>query len=123
MTVSTHISLPELNAMSKEQTGARVAEVQARMRSGLAALAPEWEGVEHELTASPRTFQRFTGRHAGFVGGIPLRAGLVHYRQLGPLRVEPGLWLIGDTAFPGQSTLATATGGVRAAAAVDRYLR
>lgn len=122
MTVSTHVPLAELNGLPDGEAAARVTEIQERMRRGLATLAPEWESVEHELTASPRTFQRFTGRHAGFVGGIPRRAGLAHYRQLGPLSVERGLWLVGDTAFPGQSTLATATGGVRAAAAADRRL-
>lgn len=122
MTVSTHVPLAELAALSRPEQAARVAEIQARMRAGLARLAPEWETVEHELTASPRTFQRFTGRHLGFVGGIPRRAGVAHYLDLGPLRVRPGLWLVGDTAFPGQSTLATATGGVRAAVAADRRL-
>jgi len=122
MSVSTHVPLAELEALDASARAARVAEIQARMQSGIEELAPEWCELVHELPASPRTFARFTGRHLGYVGGIPRRAGRSHYLQLGPLRIEPGLWLAGDTAFPGQSTLATATGGVRIAAAVDRRL-
>ena len=122
MSVSTHVRIGELERLSDSDRAARVGEIQERMRAGLERLAPEWSDVVHELTASPRTFERFTGRHLGYVGGVPRRAGLSHYKQLGPLSIERGLWLAGDTAFPGQSTLATATGGVRVAAAVDGWL-
>ena len=89
------------------------------MREGLSRLAPEWMAdVRHALTASPRTFARFTQREGGAVGGVPRRAGLHHYRTLSPKPVQEGLWLVGDSVFPGQSTLATALGGVRTAAAI-----
>jgi len=32
--------------------------------------------------------------------------------------VRPGLWMVGDSVFPGQSTLATALGGVKVAGRV-----
>jgi len=72
------------------------------------------------MTASPRTFARFTGRHRGFVGGVPRRAGLDHYLDLAPRPVANGVWLVGDSVFPGQSTLATALGGQRTAVAALR---
>ncbi len=116
MTVSTHVPLTELRNLDSTGQAMLVAEIQARMRLGIHRLAPEWdERVVHELTASPRTFARFTGRFAGYVGGIPRRAGLAHYRDLIPPPVLPGLHLVGDTVFPGQSTLATAIGGVKLA--------
>ena len=91
------------------------------MRATLAALAPEWR-ITQEMTASPRTFERFTRRHRGFVGGVPRRAGLGNYRNLSPRPFAPGLWLVGDSVFPGQSTLATALGGVKVAERVQRAL-
>ena len=95
-------------------------EVQRAARQGLEALAPEWmAGLTHAMTASPRTYQRFTQREGGAVGGIPRRAGLANYRNLGPMQVLDGLWLVGDSIFPGQSTLATAVGGVRTAASIS----
>ncbi|MCH5376922.1 MAG: hypothetical protein JJ992_23390, partial [Planctomycetes bacterium] len=36
----------------------------------------------HELTGSPRTFERFTRRHQGFVGGVPRDAYLAMMRRL-----------------------------------------
>jgi phytoene dehydrogenase-like protein len=119
LTVSTHVPLRSLGARSEEEQARLISTIQERMRQGLRRLAPEWmENVQHELTASPRTFERFTQREGGAVGGVPRRAGLHHYRTLGPREVRHGLWLVGDSVFPGQSTLATALGGVRTAACI-----
>lgn len=113
-TVSTHI------APSADQDPAtRVAQVQARMQENLATLAPElWASRRFLMPASPRTFERFTGRPGGFVGGIPRRAGLRHYRDIWPAPILPGLYMVGDTVFPGQSTLAATLGGRRTAQTV-----
>ena len=121
-TISTHVPLARTR-VSAAQTEAEVASyvtaVQARMRDTLRLRAPEVAtAITHEMTASPRTFQRFTGRPRGAVGGVPRRAGLANYANLGPLSPTPGLWLVGDSVFPGQSALATAIGGARTAAAV-----
>jgi phytoene dehydrogenase-like protein len=117
MTVSTHVPMSELDEAS--DPGAWVAATQARMRATLRGQLPEWR-VESEMTASPRTFERFTGRSRGFVGGVPREAGLEHYLSLFPRPVLRDLWLVGDSVFPGQSTLATAIGGQRTATAALR---
>lgn len=117
VTVSTHLRVPPAETAPQE-VARYIDGVHARMRETLAALAPELSRPLHAITASPRTFERFTGRPGGFVGGVPRTAGLAAYRELGPRRVAPGLWLIGDSVFPGQSTLATALGGVRTADAI-----
>ncbi|WP_437958696.1 NAD(P)/FAD-dependent oxidoreductase [Sorangium sp. So ce119] len=123
LTVSTHVPLAKLRAIPPAQQGEAIGAIQARMREGLAALAPEWsENIVHALTASPRTFARFTGRAGGAVGGVPRRAGLGHYLSVWPRPVQDGLWMVGDSVFPGQSTLATAVGGVRTAESVARRL-
>lgn len=99
---------------------AYVTRVQSKMRETLARLAPGLaEHTRLEMPPSPRTFERFTGRHLGFVGGIPRRAGLVNYTGMFPSPIRPGLYLIGDAVLPGQSTLATAIGGCKLA----RHLR
>ncbi len=119
ITVSTHVPLEAHRGLSKDAQAEYFAGIQAKMREGLARFAPEWTaGVVHAMTASPRTFQRFTGRAAGAVGGIPRRRGLGQYLTAFPRAILPGLWMVGDTVFPGQSTLATAIGGTRVAAAV-----
>ncbi|MCB9636280.1 MAG: hypothetical protein H6721_29565 [Sandaracinus sp.] len=116
-TVSTHVPMHELRASA--DPGGYVAAIQARMSRTIEARAPELHAaIEKDLTASPRTFERFTGRDHGYVGGIPRRAGLSAYRRLVPRAYLPGLYLVGDSVFPGQSTLATALGGLRVAEVV-----
>jgi len=118
LTMSTHVPLAKLRDAGP-RAGAYMAAIQGRMRETLAARAPEWsEGLEHVLPASPRTFARFVGRPAGTVGGLPRRVGLASYQGAGPHEVTSGLWMVGDSVFPGQSALATAIGGVRTASAV-----
>ena len=116
VTISTHVPMETLRAQVPTQRGEYIAGVQAQMRATLGHLAPELAaGVVQELTASPRTWERFTRRPEGLVGGIPRRAGWACYQGLLPGPVAPGLFLVGDAVFPGQSTLATALGGVRTA--------
>jgi phytoene dehydrogenase-like protein len=111
-TLSTHVD-PRPTAPA-----AYFDRVQAAMSRTVSLRAPEIAAATRGLmTGSPRTFERFTGRTGGFVGGVPRRAGLSNYRAAGPVSPAPGLFLVGDSAFPGQSTLATALGGHRVAAA------
>ncbi len=70
--------------------------------------------MKQALPGTPVSFQRFTHRSRGWVGGFPqTRLDRAWAPGLGR-----GLWLVGDSIFPGQSVLATALGGRRVAAAV-----
>jgi phytoene dehydrogenase-like protein len=124
VTCSTHVDAQALRGLPAQEQGSFVASIQQAMRETIARRAPElWASKVFEMTASPRTFERFTLRPGGLVGGIPRRAGLGQYTQLGPFEAEDRLWLVGDSVFPGQSTLATAIGGMRTAEAVLRAPR
>ena len=70
------------------------------------------------LPGTPVTFQRYTGRTGGWVGGFP-QSSL--FRAQAP-RLGAGLWQVGDSIFPGQSTAAVALGGMRVARSVLREL-
>lgn len=111
-TVSTHVPMKKLRAL--RDPGEYIAGVQERMRDTIAARAPELV-ASLEMPGSPRTFERFTGRDHGYVGGIPRRVGLHHYTRMWPRPALPDLYLVGDTVFPGQSTLGTALGGIKLA--------
>lgn len=122
LTISTHVSLSSLRARGAD-VGRAVQTIQNTMRQTLEARAPEWaNGIVRELPASPRTFARFVGRPSGAVGGLPRRASLTNYSQIGPRQVLDHVWLVGDSVFPGQSALATAVGGVRTAVDVVQSL-
>jgi len=70
-------------------------------------------------TATPRTFLNYTGRARGLVGGVPqtpASATLGAFSQRTPVR---GLFVCGDTTFPGQSTVgATLSGNAAGRAAL-----
>lgn len=116
VTMSTHVSMSVLRALSEDAHVQTIERIQRAMRETLALRAPEVSAaMVHSMTGSPRTFERFVGRSEGLVGGIPRRRGLAHYTQLGPFEISPGVHLVGDSVFPGQSTLATSLGGVKTA--------
>ncbi len=68
----------------------------------LLGLAPgDWL---HAELSTPRGFQRWTGRPYGYVGGLgqhPSRFGPFGLASRSPL---PGLWLCGDSIYPGEGT-------------------
>jgi C-3',4' desaturase CrtD len=66
------------------------------------------------LPGTPVTFERFTRRRWGWVGGYP-QTRLYAARQP---RLARNLWMVGDSVFPGQSMPAVALGGLRIARAV-----
>ena len=119
VTLSTHISVDRIRA-DGDAGREYVQQVQDRMRRTVADLAPEWCEVVREFTGSARTFKRWTGRSEGLVGGIPRRAGLAAYAGVFGERFPEGFHLVGDSVFPGQSTLAVAAGGRRVAVEILR---
>jgi phytoene dehydrogenase-like protein len=73
--------------------------------------------VRYLQAGTPVTFERYTRRHLGMVGGLlqtPATYGLL---SLGPRAARtPGLLIVGDSTFPGQSTAAVSQSALRAAA-------
>ncbi|MFN3337856.1 MAG: hypothetical protein ACK42I_10210, partial [Thermomicrobium sp.] len=66
------------------------------------------------VSGSPLGFSRFVRRPYGWVGGFPQTHPWVFW----PSHLAPGLWLVGDSVFPGQSIPATALAGLRVARAI-----
>ena len=91
----------------KEAYAERLLHAAERALPGLAA-------ADLVLPGTPVTFQRFTRRAWGWVGGFPQTS---LFRAWGP-RLAGGLWMVGDSIFPGQSTAAVALGGLRVGAAI-----
>ncbi|MDA0867211.1 MAG: C-3',4' desaturase CrtD [Cyanobacteria bacterium] len=60
--------------------------------------------IIHVEAGTPRTFERFTGRDRGAVGGLGMRVnsfGPFGFANRTPI---PGLWLVGDCTHPGEGT-------------------
>ena len=73
--------------------------------------------AELVMPGTPIAFQRFTRRHHGWVGGFPQTS---LFRTRGP-RLTSGVWMVGDSVFPGQSVPAVVLAGLRVARAVEEY--
>ncbi|MFM1799026.1 MAG: hypothetical protein RLZZ117_1304 [Cyanobacteriota bacterium] len=84
---------------------ARKQQAMAGIQAGLThLLGLEAEHWRHAELATPRGWERWTGRPRGGVGGLgqhPLRSGLFGLASRTPL---PGLWLCGDSLHPGEGT-------------------
>ncbi|MEW5872639.1 MAG: FAD-dependent oxidoreductase [Chloroflexota bacterium] len=115
LTLSTHTALDdwwhgdEHDCPSYE---ARKAELAGKMLAAAEVALPGLrDAARLVLPGTPVTFQRFTRRKWGWVGGFPQTSLLATFVP----RLAPNLWLVGDSIFPGQSTAAVALGGLRVA--------
>jgi phytoene dehydrogenase-like protein len=118
LTISTHTDLRSWWALFEHDRGAyeaRKAEYVDRVLDAAQVAIPGLRSAARlVLSGTPVSFQRFTHRSGGWVGGFP-QTGL--FRAWAP-RLGQNLWLVGDSIFPGQSVLATALGGTRVAEAL-----
>jgi phytoene dehydrogenase-like protein len=117
VTISTHTDLHawwRLFETDRDAYEARKAATIERVLDAAEVAIPGLRSASNLiLPGTPVSFQRFTHRSRGWVGGFP-QTNL--FRAWGP-RLDPHLWLVGDSIFPGQSVLATALGGQRVARA------
>lgn len=122
LTISTHTALsPWWQSYAADRRAyekRKNAYVSRMMRAASRVLPRLHEKSELIMPGTPVTFQRFTRRAWGWVGGFPQTSLL---RAWGP-RLAPQLWMVGDSIFPGQSTAAVALGGLRVAQGILRDL-
>lgn len=118
LTVSTHTKLSpwwELFHSDPQGYEARKEMYQSRLLSAVEQAIPGTQrALDLIMPATPVTFQRFTRRAWGWVGGFPQTSLL---RPWGP-RLAPNMWMVGDSIFPGQSVPAVMLGGLRTAGAI-----
>jgi phytoene dehydrogenase-like protein len=118
LTISTHTALAPWWALHRDDPPGYAARRQRYVEQMLAGAEQALPGLAAAarllLPGTPVTFQRFTRRERGWVGGFAQTGLLTGW---GP-RLLPGLWMVGDSIFPGQSTAAVALGGLRIAQGV-----
>jgi phytoene dehydrogenase-like protein len=122
ITMSTHTWMHDWWSLHKEDLDAyeaRKAEYVERMLDAAEVVLPTIRSdARLILPGTPVTFQRFTRRAFGWVGGFPQTSLLTAY---GP-RLDRNLWMVGDSIFPGQSIPGVALGGLRVARSVLQSL-
>ncbi|MDE2483547.1 MAG: FAD-dependent oxidoreductase [bacterium] len=119
ITVSTHTDVnawEDARAAGTLETRKRA--YAQRMRQAVErALGTRVDPVVFEL-GTPFTFERYTLRHRGMVGGTPQTTTSANLRARSHRTDVRGLVLCGDTAFPGQSTVGVTLSAINAARAL-----
>ena len=118
LTISTHTRLDKwwrVFRSDRIEYKERIDRYTDRMlRATERALPGVSSSIDLLLPGTPVTFERFTGREKGWVGGFP-QTNL--FRTV-PARIAPGIRLVGDSVFPGQSIPAVVLGGINSAKTV-----
>lgn len=109
--ISTHCELgpwegltPETYTARKHELGARLVTLARRVYPALGQ-----DPLVCEV-ASPRTYERFTGRPRGAVGGVRQTLANSNQRAVPHDLGVPGYWLAGDGTWPGLGTVACCLG-------------
>ncbi len=121
VTVTTHTNVRpwwDLLAQNPDAYEARKQEYAAKMLAQIDTVIPNFSGaVKLMLPGSPVTFQFYTSRYLGQVGGFAQKS---LFTARGPRTGISNLRLVGDSVFPGQSTAGVTLGAIRVANDVMR---
>ncbi len=119
LTISTHTDVAAWERAFGDGTyAARKAAYGARLAAALERVLPgAWGRARFVDLATPHTFAHFTGRSRGLVGGLPQTPATASLGAFSHRSGIAGLYLAGDTVFPGQSTVGASLSGVAAARA------
>jgi phytoene dehydrogenase-like protein len=113
VTLSTHTEVARWERALRDgsEPGLR-AQYRERLFAALERVVPGARArVDLAETATPATFARYTGRYRGLVGGLPESPALASLGAFSHRTPVGGLYLCGDTAFPGQSTVGATLSG------------
>lgn len=111
--LSTHVRVRDWHNLSSEAYAEKKAMLAERLLSAAERVLPGFRAAARLiLTGSPRTYEFYTRRPLGMVGGFP-QTSLFAARS--PQTGLPNLWLVGDSIFPGQSTAGVTLGALRVA--------
>lgn len=115
VTISTHTPLQKWWNSFENDRELYESEKQIMVEKVLATAELAIPGIAEKsvlvMPGTPVTFERFTGRKGGWVGGYQ-QTSLFATRSP---RIAKNTWMVGDSIFPGQSTAAVAMGGLRVA--------
>ncbi len=112
LNVSTHTHLCDWDELDAKAYRAQKRQWRERLLEGVRVALPGFDAMsQFVICATPSTWESYTHRFRGGVGGFPLTRRNANLRALSG-RIAPGLWCIGDSVFPGQGTVAAALSGL-----------
>ena len=115
LNVSTHVRLSDWRDLSADEYRAQKKIWRDKLLDGVRVALPDFEaGKGFVITGTPSSWENYTRRKSGSVGGAPLSRRNANLRAL-PSRIGlPDFRLVGDSTFPGQGTVACALSGYNA---------
>jgi phytoene dehydrogenase-like protein len=122
ITISTHTRAADWYALAHDEAAfddRKQAYTQRLIDAAVIALPKLKSHLKLIMPGTPLTFERFTHRVNGMVGGFPQRNLFIAWSP----QIDRGLWLVGDSIFPGQSTAAVSLGALRVAGEVEQGYR
>ncbi len=116
ITISTHTDFNSWWGLDKTDYLVKKLRYKEKMLEVVFSRYPALERyIELHVEGTPVTFERYTGRFKGKVGGFVPQSGWDIFRYQSVLGGIKGLWFCGDTVFPGAGTLGAALSGWTAA--------
>jgi phytoene dehydrogenase-like protein len=107
--VTTHISHPQ-KELTVDKTAIAEAVFKILINHGFLLETPSfWHA------STQKAWEKWTGRSAGFVGGYPQRMAIPPWKMNSAQGPISGLWLAGDSVYPGQGIPGAALSGIIAA--------
>ncbi|MBX7220423.1 MAG: NAD(P)/FAD-dependent oxidoreductase [Blastocatellia bacterium] len=115
LTVSTHTEVSDWKGLTSTAYEQKKQAVTNTMLEAVRRVIPQIDqGLEVILPGTPKTFERFTGRADGMVGGLRTRLDNSNWAAISSDIGLENFWLVGDTTFPGQGTMSCALSGINA---------
>ena len=113
-TMSTHTAPAAWADLDPPAYAALKADYRERLLAALARALPDApSALAHAEFASPRSFARYTRRTGGGAGGPPVSRRNSVFFAVDAGVLGPDLWVVGDSVFPGQGTMATVLSAIR----------
>jgi phytoene dehydrogenase-like protein len=121
--ISTHCELAQWEGLSEEHYALHKQAAMEKLLHLARRVYPHLgeRAVVCEL-GTPRTYERFTQRPRGAVGGFRLSLANSNQHAVGHATNLPDFWLVGDTTWPGLGTVACVHGSRLVAEQILRQL-
>ena len=119
ITISTHTHAADWYALAENEPAfeERKQMYLERVIDAASMALPKLKShIKLAMPGTPLTFERFTHRMHGMVGGFPQKSLWAGWAP----RIDRAVWLVGDSIFPGQSTAGVTLGALRVAREIER---
>lgn len=125
ITISTHTFLDLWEGLSEEEYVERKERAIEYCLKIVYDYLPQLKSMKkiRLFAGTPRTFERYTGRYRGAVGGIPVTTKNFPFSYPSPISPVEGIYLVGDTVFPGQGWPGVSMGVINLLKLIERDFR